>query len=103
MLNVRVPCELYDTTLESDYDWFVMEIRQFQFGPRRHMSTPAKIAAIVFGIVLFLPIFALVLIAGLLAGIVFSVLFLFSLCKRKLRSLASGKDTDGRKNVRVKR
>ena len=94
---------LYDTTPESDYDWFVMEMQQFQFNVKRPMSAPVKFAAIVFGIVLFLPIFALAIVAGVIAALVFGVLFVIGIVRSKIRSIASGKDQDGRKNVRVKR
>ena len=66
-------------------------------------STPAKIAAIVFGIVLFLPILAILVTAGVIAAVVFGVLLVFGIVARKMRSLTSGKDPDGRQNVRIKR
>ena len=80
-----------------------MEMQQFQLSPKRPLSAPAKLALLVFGIVLFLPIFALILIAGVIATFVFGVLFVFSVCSRKIRLITSRKDSDGRKNVRVKR
>ena len=81
----------------------MMEKQQFQFDLMRPMSAPAKMGLIVFGIVLFLPIFALAIIAGVLAAAVFGLLFATGVVRRKFRSLFSSKDTDGRKNVRIKR
>ncbi len=78
-------------------------MRQFQFESMRTVSMPTKIAMIVFGLILFLPIFALLVLAGTVAAVVFGVLIVFGVVIRKIRSLASGKDTQGRKNVRVKR
>lgn len=80
-----------------------MEMQQFQFNVKRPMSTPAKFAAIVLGIVLFLPIFALAIFAGVIAALVFGVLFVVGIVRRKIRSITTGKDPDGRKNVRIKR
>ena len=54
-----------------------MTIRQFQFGSVSTMSLPAKIASIAFGLVIFLPIFALLIVAGIVAAFVFGVLLLF--------------------------
>ena len=80
-----------------------MEMQQFRFDMKRPMSAPAKFALFAFGIVLFLPIFALAIVAGLLASLVFGMLFTVGIVRRKIRSLFSGKDSDGRKNVRIKR
>ena len=84
-----------------------MEMRQFQFGRGRAMyssrSIPAKIAVIAFGIVLFLPILAMLIVAGVVAVLVFGVLLVVGTVARKFRSLISGKDREGRKNVRIKR
>ena len=81
----------------------VMVMQQFQFDSKRQMSAPAKFALIVFGIVLFLPIFALAIIAGVFAALVFGLLFTLGTVRRKIRSFFSGKDSEGRKNVRIKR
>ncbi len=78
-------------------------MRQFQFGSARPMSTPTKIAVIVFGLVLFLPIFALLVVAGVVASAVFGVLLIITIITRKIQTLTRGKDSNGRKNVRVKR
>lgn len=67
------------------------------------MSTPTKIAVIVFGLVLFLPIFALLVVAGVVASAVFGVLLIITIITRKIQTLTRGKDSNGRKNVRVKR
>ena len=67
------------------------------------MSVPTKFTLIVFGIVLFLPIFALAIIAGVFAAIVFVLLTILSAVRKKFRSFFSGKDSEGRKNVRIKR
>ena len=78
-------------------------MRQFQFGSVRTMSPPAKFAAIAFGIVLFIPILALLLVAGVIAGCVF-ILLLFIGKVRGLFTPRTQKDeSEGRKNVRVKR
>ena len=79
-----------------------MEMKRFQIGSSTAMSIPTKIAALVFGLVLFLPIFALLLIAGIVASAVFGVLIIIGIVNTKIRSLR-GKDLDGRRNVRVKR
>ncbi len=81
--------------------------RQFQIGTPTPMSLPAKIASIVFGLVLFLPIFALLVVAGVVAAFVFGVLLLVSVVRAKTRSLfgggsSAGPSAKGRKNVRVK-
>ncbi len=78
-------------------------MRQFQFGSAQSMSTPTKIAVIVFGLILFLPIFALLVVAGVVASVVFGVLLIITTITRKIQSLTRGKDSGGRKNVRVKR
>jgi len=84
-----------------------MVIRQFQFEQVRAKysptSTPAKIAAVVFGIVLFLPILAILVVAGVVAAVVFGILLVCGIVTRKFRSLTSSKDPEGRKNVRIKR
>ena len=77
-------------------------MRQIQFSSGRTMSMPVKIAAFAFGLVLFLPILALLLVAGIVAGVVFGILMLFGVASAKTRSLF-GKDNEGRKNVRIKR
>ena len=67
------------------------------------MSAPVKFASIAFGIVLFLPILILVIIAGAVAAVVFALLLIVGLVRRTVRTLFVGKDDDGRKNVRIKR
>ena len=79
-----------------------MVLRQFQWNTPRPRSTPTKVAILVFGLILFLPILALLLIAGFFASIVFGILMLFGIVTAKIRSLAH-KDDEGRKNVRVRR
>lgn len=66
------------------------------------LSMPVKIAALTFGLVLFLPILALLLVAGAVAGVVFGILMLVRVVTTKTR-LLFGKDSQGRKNVRIKR
>ncbi len=80
-----------------------MEMRQFQFGSARSTSTPTKIAIIVFGLIFFLPIFALLLVAGAVASVVFGILLIITTISRKIKTVAKRKDSSGRKNVRVKR
>lgn len=75
---------------------------QIQFSALHSMSTPAKMAAFVFGLVLLIPILALLIIAGIVSSVVFGVLLLVGLVNTGLRSLIS-KNSDGRKNVRVRR
>ena len=79
-----------------------MMFRQIQWNTVKRMSLPARVAATVFGIIVILPILLLVLVAGTFAGIVFGVLFLINIIIRKGRSL-TGRDNEGRKNVRVRR
>lgn len=67
------------------------------------MSAPTKFALIVFGIVFFLPIFALAIIAGVFAAFVFGFLIILGTTRKKFHSFFSGKDSEGRKNVRIKR
>ena len=67
------------------------------------MSAPVKFSSIAFGIVLFLPILILVIIAGAVAAVVFALLLIVGLVRRTVRTLFVGKDDDGRKNVRIKR
>jgi len=80
-----------------------MAMQQFQFIPNSRMSAPVKFASIAFGIVLFLPILMLVIIAGAVAAVVFALLLIVGLVRRTVRTLFVGKDDDGRKNVRIKR
>jgi len=77
-------------------------MQQIQFSSGRTMSMPVKIAAFAFGLVLFLPILALLIVAGIVASLVFGVLMLVGIARAKTRSLF-GKDDEGRKNVRIKR
>jgi hypothetical protein len=79
-----------------------MVMQQIQFGSGGRMSTPSKIAAIIFGVLVLLPIFALLLFAGVVASVVFGVLLLIALVNTKIRSLFK-RDLEGRKNVRIKR
>jgi hypothetical protein len=69
------------------------------------MSTPSKISAIVFGLILFLPILALLLVAGVVAFVVFGFLLIVGVVRRKIRSLTTGGDPGPKrsKNVRIKR
>ena len=78
-------------------------MRQFQFGSARAVSPPAKFAVIVFGIVLFLPILALLIFAGIIAGCVFILLLLFGKVRGLFIPTPPKNDVEGRKNVRVKR
>ena len=93
---------VYDSKRKSYYDWFSMMMQQIQFRSVQKLPVPLKVAAIVFGLVLFLPILALLLVAGIVASVVFGVLMLVGVVSAKTRSLF-GKDNEGRKNVRVKR
>ena len=83
-----------------------MVLRQFQWNTLNlgatSRSTPAKFALFVFGLILLLPILALLLIAVFFASIVFGILRLFGIVTAKVRSLTR-KDSEGRKNVRVRR
>ena len=69
------------------------------------MSTPSKISAIVFGLILFLPILALLLVAGVVAFVVFGFLLIVGVVRRKIRSLTTGSERGPKrsKNVRIKR
>ena len=82
-----------------------MEMQQFQLGSGRAMSTPSKISAIVFGLILFLPILALLLVAGVVAFVVFGSLLIVGVVRRKIRSLTMGSERGPKrsKNVRIKR
>tara|TARA_Y100001970_G_C14022812_1_gene744425 strand:+ start:365 stop:604 length:240 start_codon:yes stop_codon:yes gene_type:complete len=79
-----------------------MVLRQFQWNTPKPRSTPAKAALFVFGLILFLPILALLLIAGFFASVVFGILMLFGIVTAKISSITH-KDDAGRKNVRVRR
>jgi|TARA_B100000959_G_C14955713_1_gene613618 hypothetical protein len=81
-----------------------MVMRQFQFKPTTTRSTPAKLAILVFGIVFFLPILALAIVAGLVAVVAFGLLYCVAFVKQKVRK-SSNKTTnnEGRKNVRIRR
>ena len=78
-------------------------MRQFQFGSARAMSPPAKFAAIAFGIVLFLPVLALLIIAGAIAGCVFILLLMLGKIRKLFTPSIQKDDFEGRKNVRVRR
>ncbi|MBT6268858.1 MAG: hypothetical protein HOI88_00715 [Phycisphaerae bacterium] len=85
-----------------------MTIRQFQFGSVSTMPLPAKIASIAFGLVILLPIFALLIVAGIVAAFVFGVLLLVHVARVKIKSLFNkntdiGPNAQGRKNVRVRK
>ena len=86
----------------AQYDLYSMMRNQIQFGSVGTVSAPAKIAALVFGFVLLIPILALLIIAGVVSTFVFGTLLLVGLINTRVRSL-SGRDRHGRKNVRVKR
>lgn len=90
------------TTPNGEYDLCSMTRNQIQFGSLRTVSTPVKIAAFAFGLVLLIPILALLVIAGVVSCVVFGVLLLVGVVNTKVRSL-TGKDNEGRKNVRVRR
>ncbi len=77
-------------------------MRHIQIGSGGKVSTPTKIAALVFGLVILLPIFSLLLVAGIVASVVFGILLLVGVVNTKIRSLFRG-DPGGRKNVRIKR
>jgi hypothetical protein len=97
-----IPANVYDSKRKRYYDLFYMMMQQIQFSSGRTMSMPVKIAAFAFGLVLFLPILALLIVAGIVASLVFGVLMLVGIARAKTRSLF-GKDDEGRKNVRIKR
>ena len=86
----------------AQYDLYSMMRNQIQFGSVGTMSAPAKIAALVFGFVLLIPILALLIVAGVVSTLVFCTLLLTGLINTKARSLIC-RDQQGRKNVRVKR
>jgi hypothetical protein len=72
------------------------------------MSLPAKIALIAFGLVVLLPIFALLIVAVIVASFVFGVLLLVNVARIKCRTLFSkssdsGPNAQDRKNVRVRK
>jgi hypothetical protein len=90
------------TSEKAQYDSYFMMLNQIQFGTRGPMSAPAKIAALAFGLVLLVPVLALLIIAGIVSTFVFGVLLLVGMINTKIRSL-TGRDRHGRKNVRVKR
>ena len=79
-----------------------MVMQQIQFGSGGRMSMPLKIAATIFGVLVLLPIFALLLFAGIVASVVFGVLLLIGVVNTKIRLLFN-RDSEGRKNVRIKR
>ena len=79
-----------------------MDIRRFQPKPGKTLSTPVKFAALVFGVVVLLPILALLVAAGIIASIVFGTLLLAGVVNTKVKSLFA-KDSQGRKNVRIRR
>ena len=79
-----------------------MMMRYIQIDSGRTMSIPLKIAALVFGLVILLPIFALLVVAGIIASVVFGILLLVGVVNTKIRSLFH-RESEGRKNVRVKR
>ena len=81
-----------------------MVMRQIQYNFGKQTSTPAKIAILVFGIVLLLPILALAIVAGLVASVVFALLFTFARVRFAVRKMFSrSRDNEGRKNVRIKK
>jgi hypothetical protein len=89
-----------------------MIMRQFQISSTAQMSLPAKIASIAFGLVLLLPIFALLIVAGVVSAFVFGILLLVGVVRAKARALfgagsgeifSAGPSAGGRKNVRIKR
>jgi len=66
------------------------------------MSMPTKVATLVFGFILLIPIVTLLIVAGIVAFMVFGVLLIIGIINTKLRSL-TGRDREGRHNVRVRR
>ena len=89
------------TSENAQYDSYLMMLNQIQFGTAGQISAPAKIAAMVFGLVLLIPVLALLIVAGIVSTFVFGTLLLIGLTNTKIRSL-TGRDRQGRKNVRVK-
>ncbi|MDP7006110.1 MAG: hypothetical protein QF718_07880 [Phycisphaerales bacterium] len=79
-----------------------MQIRRFQLGLNKAVSTPVRISLFVFGAIVILPIFALFILAGTIASVVFGVLLLIGVVNKKLQSVFN-KRHDGRKNVRIRR
>jgi len=79
-----------------------MKPNQIQFGSANVMSTPAKVATLVFGFVLLIPILALLVVAGVVSCVIFGLLLLVGAINTRVRSL-TGRDNQGRKNVRVRR
>lgn len=90
------------TSGNAQYDLYSMMRNQIQFGSVGTMSTPAKLASLVFGLVFLIPILALLIVAGVVSTFVFGILLVLGSINTKVRSL-TGRDHRGRKNVRVKR
>jgi hypothetical protein len=86
------------------YDERHIVMQQFQLKSVTPISTPGKIAALVFAIVFFLPILALAILAGIVAITVFSLLFCVGYVKFKIKSITNRSNSnDGRKNVRIRK
>ncbi len=79
-----------------------MAMRQIQFGSVKQLSPSNKILLGVFGVVLLLPIVALMLTLGILFWLMLSIRLLFKKAVYRLKLLGNS-DVDGRRNVRVKK
>ena len=77
-------------------------MRQIQFGSVKQISTNNKILLGICGVILFLPIVALIMTIGMLVWLVLVTRLLFKKSVCGLNSLGS-RDVDGRRNVRVKK
>ena len=76
-----------------------MVLHQIKFN-RSVRSSPMRMAIAVFGFVLLLPILLLLLLAGCVAFVAFAILSCIAWVGGVIRRL-SGRDTAGRKNVRI--
>ena len=76
-----------------------MVLRKIKY-TRSIKPSPAGIALAVFGFVLLLPILLLLLLAGCVAFVAFAILSCIAWVGGVIRRL-SGRDTAGRKNVRI--
>ncbi|MEE2912446.1 MAG: hypothetical protein VX436_01435, partial [Planctomycetota bacterium] len=89
-------------TQNIKYDFCLMMRNHIQFGNMREASPLSKIAALLIGFVFLIPILLLLILVGVVSSVVFGILLLIGLINTKRRSI-TGRDSHGRKNVRVKR
>ena len=86
----------------SKYDFYLMMRNHIQFNHIRETSLLSKITILTVGFVFLLPILLLLVVVGLVSSVIFGTLLLIGMINLKLRSL-TGRDSQGRKNVRIKR